>query len=130
MGDRCYMTIYCRPQDVPRFETLGFLRQNESDCPYAEMVDEQANYGHYGELPTDIPFHGFHNAGGDYGAMEVACDGEYAVEWETGHTSGYVFHADPNGAEEWPKELANFNHFQEVNRRATTLVDPPQSSLP
>ena len=71
------MSVTCRRQDKARFEELGFrveLEENENS-PVVEMVDEEANYGHYDELPTDIPYYGSYGAGVNYGAGNVACDG-------------------------------------------------------
>ena len=85
MGDRCYMSTNCRPEDEQLFENLGFYREDDSDPTEigVHMVDEEANYGHYDSLTglakDGIPFFGWHDAGGDYCAQLVAaCNGEYA----------------------------------------------------
>jgi len=89
MGDRCYMEITCRREDQGRFEALGFTAQG-SASPFVEMVDDQANYAHYGNLPTDIPYHGHFGAGSEYGPGKVACDGKSLAEVDTGQSGGFV----------------------------------------
>lgn len=71
------MSVTCRRQDKARFEELGFrveFEENENG-PVVEMVDEEANYAHYDQLPSDIPYYGFYDAGANYGAGNVVCDG-------------------------------------------------------
>ena len=86
MGDRCYMEITCHKQDQERFTALGFVAQDwkQDNSALVVVVDEQANYGHCGDLPTDIPYHGFSGSGGDYGEAVFACDGTRYAEVETG----------------------------------------------
>jgi hypothetical protein len=61
---------------VARFEELGFsLDADQKPAPVVEMFQEEADYAHEGELPTDIPFYGWHGSGGDYGSCGFACDG-------------------------------------------------------
>lgn len=80
MGDRCYMVVNCRRQDAPKFEELGFRIEDvyapgEPGDPVM-MVDDEANYAHYQKMPEDIPYEGWHDAGGDYGCEVFACDGK------------------------------------------------------
>ena len=88
------MGITCRRQDQGRFEALGFAVQDwnnpTSDSATIVMVDEEANYAHCSTLPTDIPYHGVHGPGGDYGSGAYACDGKDYAEVETGHGGGFV----------------------------------------
>lgn len=95
MGDLCYMTVTCRRQDQKRFEALGFhveyVEDNETQTGETiALVDEEANYGHCGNLPTDIPWTGEHAEGGDYGPAVLACDGKEICEAEAGHGGGFV----------------------------------------
>ena len=92
MGDRCYMQVTCRRQDLKRFEELGFnLDFDESpDSPIVEMVDEEANHAHYGKLPTDIPYHGQNGAAGNFGDGLCACDGKRFMDVQTGYGGGFV----------------------------------------
>jgi hypothetical protein len=128
MGDRCYMSLYCRRQDVPRFEELGFSLQtssdpSESDLPAdtVEMIDEEANYAHSGDMPADIPFHGYHCAGGNYGEHQFACDGKEYEEWETGNSGGYVVELDEEGFTSLETRKA-FQNFRRVMQAAEKLV--------
>jgi hypothetical protein len=77
MGDRCYMSVTCRRSDKDRFEKLGFRVEFEEDknTPVIEMIDEEANYGHCDEMPTNIPYHGTYGAGSNYGPGSIVCDG-------------------------------------------------------
>lgn len=132
MGDRCHMTVYCRPQDVPRFEELGFTAQIDPippDATEVEMIDEEANYAHFGDLPTDIPYHGWHHEGGDYGPAEFACDGTTYAEWETGHgISGYVFPDLPddlaNPGPVYADTFQQFRAFKAISHTALTILNP------
>ena len=96
MGDRCYMQVTCRRQDESTFEALGFHLEFEQspDCPIIEMVDEEANYAHNGDLPTDVPFLASHGPGGNYGDGKIACDGNHYAEVEAGHDGGFVVRFD------------------------------------
>lgn len=92
------MEITCRRQDQGRFEALGFTAQEwnnpASDSVTTVMVDEEANYAHCGDMPTDIPYHGIHGAGGDYGSGACVCDGHDYAEVERGHAGGFVVNWD------------------------------------
>ena len=92
MGDRCYMQVTCRREDLPRFEPLGFRLEFEqtTNCPIVELVDEEANSAHNGDLPTDVPFLASHGPGGNYGSGLIACDGKCFAEVEAGHEGGFV----------------------------------------
>jgi hypothetical protein len=77
MGDRCFMSVTCRRQDKERFEELGFAIAlgEDKNTPIIEMIDEEANYGHCDEMPTNIPYYGSYSAGSNYGPGSIACDG-------------------------------------------------------
>ena len=77
MGDRCYMSVTCRRQDKERFEELGFHLEFDEDpsAPVIEMIDEEANYGHVGNMPDNIPFIAWLGGGGNYGDGKIVCDG-------------------------------------------------------
>ena len=98
MGDRCHMRITCRRQDQPLFEEIGFHLDFDQtpDSPLIEMVDEEANYAHYDEMPTNLPYSGHNGAGGTYGECSFACDGRRYAEVETGFGSGFVVQWDKN----------------------------------
>lgn len=90
MGDRCYMQVTCRARDKKHFIDLGFSETGEAkgpgDEPWVLLEDEQANYAHSGAIgdiaKKGVPFHGFHEAGCDYGACSFACDGKEYAEVE------------------------------------------------
>ena len=88
MSDRCYMEVRCKKEHAPIFEKLGFVIRDEDYAPgIVELADEQANYAHSGDMPNEVPYFGWHDAGGNYGPHAFACDG-----------NGYVeAHMDPNG---------------------------------
>ena len=91
------MQVTCRRQDTKRFEDLGFTEQDAfgdppkgDPSPIVEMVDQEANYAHHEEMPTDIPYYGQSEPGGCYGAEEFACNGQESAFVMTGHECGYV----------------------------------------
>jgi hypothetical protein len=130
MGDRCHMTIYCRPQDTARFEELGFTAQIPETAfndGTVEMLDEEANYAHHGSLPTDIPWTGSHHEGGNYGPAELHCPGEGRIwEWETNtNHSAYCFSHPITDSHDFITEILQFNAFYEAYLRTTHLLCPP-----
>jgi len=120
MGDRCYMTVWCRPQDVATFTAIGFIEEKRTEF-YVHMVDEQANYAHSGDMPTDIPYTASHASGGDYGSAMLACDGERLVEIETGHSGGVVMAVDADGEID-DDDLRYVRKFYVTYNRAEKLV--------
>lgn len=96
MSDRCYMQLTCRQQDRKRFEALGFhpeFTDTPTDGPVVELIDTGADYGHANRLPTDVPFLANHDAGGNFGARPIACDGRRAAEVPT-TSEGFVVEWD------------------------------------
>lgn len=125
MGDRCYMTITCRRQDAPRFEELGFCIQEDGPTGHTcEMVDEEANYAHSGDLPTDIPYYGENGVGGNYGAGVVACDGTRYAEKDCGHDGDGSFVVEWDFKKNRPtaSSLAHIRHYISVKRAAENLL--------
>ena len=96
MGDRCHMRITCRRKDQQLFERIGFHLDFDQtpDSPLIEMVDEEANYAHYDEMPTNIPYSGHNGAGGNYGECSFVCDGRRYAEVATGFDGGFVVQWD------------------------------------
>ena len=127
MGDRCYMEITCRRQDQERFEALGFIAQKwnnpASDSPLVVMVDEEANYAHSGNLPTDIPYHGFNGPGGNYGDGVCACDGKEYAEVETGHEGGFVVDWDKARQGPEPHSLRCIRRYLKVRNKVRKMFD-------
>ena len=86
MGDRCYLEITLRHEDLSRFaphidaapeEEWWDHLDEEQDRP--EIVTAsvyEANYAWYDErmnaAKADIPFHGYHAEGGEYGSYAFA----------------------------------------------------------
>jgi hypothetical protein len=128
MGDRCHMTIYCRPQDTARFEELGFTTQifeTAFNDGTVEMLDEEANYAHSGVLPTDIPWTGSHHEGSDYGPAELHCLGDGIVhEWQcaTQMRDGYIFPNPILESEDFITAIARFHTFHETRNQALQLL--------
>ena len=116
MGDRCYMSLVCRRQDKERFEELGFVLNCRDEGPLLEMEDAEANYAHCGDLPKDIPYHGSHGAGGDYGPGVFACDGTTYAEVEGGHNGGLVIHWDETTNRPLKSSLQAIREYRSVEQ--------------
>ena len=80
MGDRCYMEVTVRKSDAKKFakhlDARGCSCPSE-DVPGAEHFEiDESNYGQH--MPREeaakdgCVFSGWHGAGGEYGAMQVA----------------------------------------------------------
>ena len=133
MGDRCYMEVTCRRQDQERFVALGFTAQdwNEPSNPaLVVMVDEEANYAHSGDMPTDIPYHGFNGGGGNFGDGALACDGKVYAEVETGHEGGFVVDWDEAKNRPSLTSLKSIRQYIRVRHQVQQLFDhhPAQST--
>jgi len=92
MGDRCYMSVTCRKDDAHLFEDLGFIDEQMPDLPpgIVNLVDEEANYAHCGDMPDTVPYFGTNSNGWDYGAGEFVCDGDEVFEVSIS-SDGYPF---------------------------------------
>lgn len=132
MGDRCYMKVICRRQDRERFEKLDFCLEYEESptSPVIEMLDQEANYAHEDQMPTDIPYRGYHDAGGEYGAEAFACDGKEHASVEIGHWGGFV--VDWNEADETPssKSLHEIRHYVRIRKAVDELFKSSAPSKP
>jgi hypothetical protein len=78
MSDHCHMSVKCRREDRARFEALGFQIAwgEKENTPVIEMIDEEANYAHYNDMPANIPYYGTWAAGDNYGPGRLVCDGK------------------------------------------------------
>jgi hypothetical protein len=132
MEDRCYMSVTCRRQDKERFEAVGFHLDFESspESLVIEMVDEEANYAHSSEMPTDIPYYGFNGAGSNYGDGKIACDGKKCAEVETGHGGGFVIGWDFHTWQPTGKCIKNIRHFIVIQQRAEKIIKALRQSEP
>ena len=124
MGDRCYMSVTCRRQDRARFEELGFDLECESspESLVIEMADEEANYAHTDEMPTNIPYYGINGAGSNYAAGDSACDGKEYAEVETGQSSGFMVCWDYKKSRPTPQSLKNIRNFIKIQQRAKQII--------
>ncbi len=131
MGDRCYMEVRCRREDAPLFEELGFTIQDDEPLPpIVRLVDEEANYAHFGELPENVPWLGESGSGGCYNGAQYACDGvellqvdetqegDIIVRWD--HVKNEPREADANNVR------AYYAHVEKVQKMfmATNPVAP------
>jgi len=119
MGDRSHMVVYCRKQDVKRFEKMGFGWSSEDETPkgiIAEMEDE-ANYGHDGEMPKDIPYFGWYAAGMNFDAHQLACDGKVYAEALCMNDGTLVVRLDEDGSTN-ALDMKAAEHYREVLARA------------
>ena len=117
MGDRCYMQVTCRRQDIPEFEALGFHLEFEQspNSPIVELIDEEANYAHADQLPTDIPFTAWHGAGGNYGDGKIACDGNHYAEVSANH-DGFVVRWDQTTNQPTQESIAGIRDYLAVHQ--------------
>lgn len=87
MGDRAYCQVQIAERDreklEPIFDNWGFSVQEEESDPVC-FEDSEANYGGQDLLTeireTNVPFYGYHDAGGSYGAEVFAFDGTTYAE--------------------------------------------------
>lgn len=134
MGDRCFMQITCRRQDQARFEALGFRYECKSstDGSVVDLIDEEANYAHYDQLPQDIPYHGYHGAGGEYGSHDLACDGQTYAEVESGRDGDYVVTWDDTTRQPSVKSLERIRAYLIVlaaaGKQLGEITEPPDNS--
>ena len=120
MSDHCYMQVTCRRQDRPRFEALGFhpeFTDTPTDGPVVELIDTGADYGHANHLPTDVPFLASHDAGGNFGARRIACDGHRTVEVPA-TSEGFVVEWDATKNSPATANLARLRRYIAVLQRA------------
>jgi hypothetical protein len=117
------MEITCRRADQGRFEALGFTAQesDNSSSPFVVMVDEEANYGHSGNLPTDIPYHGFNGPGGNFGDGVCACDGRVYADVDTGHAGGFVVDWDEVNQQPTSRSLETIRRYLTTRKKVGEL---------
>ncbi|MCX6896788.1 MAG: hypothetical protein NTZ16_15115 [Verrucomicrobia bacterium] len=123
MGDRCYMSVTCRREDQARFEELGFVLEVEptSESLVIEMVDEEANYAHADQMPTDIPYTAAHGGGSNYGAGNIACDGKEFAE-VAATNDGFVVDWDYRKMKPRPQSLTRIRHYLSVDKKARAII--------
>ena len=126
------MSVTCRREDKARFEELGFrIESDEGEKLVIELIDEQANYGHSGKLPTDIPYTGWYGAGDNYGPGQAACDGREFVE-VSATTDGFVVAWDYGKMEPRPESIEQIRRYLKIEEQVKELFDdlePPKQHL-
>lgn len=122
MGDRCYMSVTCRRQDKERFEALGFqiAYGEDKNTPIIEMIDEEANYGHCDEMPTDIPYYGSYSAGSNYDPGRMVCDGQDYEDVPAG-SDGYVVAWNYRSGLPRLKSILRIRRYISLERRVRKL---------
>ena len=110
MGDRCYLEITLRREDLCRFaphidatpeEEWWDRLDEEEDRPGVVTVSVyEANYAWYDErmnaAKADIPFHGYHAEGGEYGSYAFASRAGKLHEAPLSHEGDLVLAVDEN----------------------------------
>ena len=122
------MQVTCRRQDRPRFEALGFhpeFTDTPTDSPVVELIDTGADYGHANLLPTDVPFLANHDAGGNFGARRIACDGRRTAEVPA-TTEGFIVEWDATKNSPTTASLARIQSYFAVLQRAQRRIEPPR----
>lgn len=126
MGDRCYVSLICREQDVPRFEALGFERDTWNDCASGVRMEGDEMNGaatdDLEELAQDgIPFTGSHGKGDEYGESVFASANGESI-WMTEIGCGLpAVNVNPDGTID-PFELENARTYHRLNVEATHLM--------
>lgn len=123
MGDRCYMHLICRRKDQELFEEIGFHLDYEQtpDSPVIEMVDEEANYAHWSEMPTRVPYYGHNGNGDNYSDGVFACDGRRHAEIEAGYAGGFVVAWNTKHNRPDPKSLRSIRRFLSVQEKVQQM---------
>jgi hypothetical protein len=119
------MTLRCRKEHKAIFEEMGFNEEDEHDDGSIQMVDEQANYGHYSDLVDGdlegIPFIASHSAGGEYGPSNYASDGEKVDSCSADHDGNEIVVVRSDGTID-PVNLENVRRFQSMEARALRML--------
>jgi len=122
MSDVCCVEISCRRRDARRFAKFGFkVVDDDEGSGVVRMRDEAANYAHYGKLPKNIPYFGWHTSGGEYGPHEFACDGRKTAEVETAVDGTIIVHVgDDNTVDR--RELRWVKEYRACLKRARRVL--------
>ncbi len=128
MGDRCYMHVTCRREDVAQFEELGFHLEFESspESLVVEMADEEANYAHTDEMPTHIPYIAWNGKGSEYGECKLVCDGQEFIE-APATSDGFVVAWDYRTNQPKPESVATIQQYIAVHQRAAKFLQEPHN---
>ena len=131
MGDRCYVEITVRRQDLAKWENLGYT-DGDSELvntgevkSYVSMYDSERNYGvnhDTDDVVSGCPMFGSHSSGGDYGAYLFAWDGETFKQIETNHDGELLVKVNPSNGQPSEYDLAHVRSFLEFSRKVGQLV--------
>ena len=91
-----------------------------TDGPVVELIDTGADYGHATRLPTDVPFLASHDAGGNFGARRIACDGHRTVEVPA-TSEGFVVEWEATKNSPTTASLARIRRYIAAFQRAQEL---------
>jgi hypothetical protein len=119
------MHITCRREDQELFKRIGF-RLDFDQLPNSaliEMVDHEANYAHNDEMPTNVPYFGHHDAGGEYADGVFACDGRRYAYVEAGHCGGFVVAWNTKGNRPHPKSLQRVRRYLSVQDKVAKVFE-------
>ncbi|MEN6550112.1 MAG: hypothetical protein ABFE07_29055 [Armatimonadia bacterium] len=132
MGDRCYMKLTCEKVHAPLFEALGFeVEADHHEHPgLVEMVDEQANYAHWSEMPENVPYFGFHTAGGEYGDTAFVCDGKELCYVDTNHQSDVMVRVDEQSGRVSKADLAGVRRYRQCRQRTERRLGLAKKRVP
>jgi hypothetical protein len=108
---------------MERFEALGFHLEFETspESLVVEMVDEEANYGHSGHMPANIPYTASNGAGSNYGDGKMACDGREFIEIAA-NNDGFVVDWDYKKSQPTKQSLQNIRQFIRIEQRAGKII--------
>jgi hypothetical protein len=84
------------------------------------MIDEEANYGHYDEMPTNIPYYGSYSAGSNYGPGRVVCDGKDCEE-VAASSDGFVVGWNYRSGLPQLKSILRIRRYVRLERRVKKL---------
>ena len=127
MGDRCYMTIQCSKKDYDEVLHEYFVEVLEEDGSYVQAADSEANYAYANEMEEwakrGIVFVAFHDVGGNYGAYEVACDGQELCEAPYHHDRGLVVKIDETTGKPDADGVEQVRKFLDIRPRVLASLD-------
>jgi hypothetical protein len=94
------------------------------------MAEEDADYAHADDMPTDIPYYGYNGCGGDYGDGAFACDGKTFAEVETGHNGRFLVDWDIKKQRPYRCSLGQIHRYIKVRNKVDKLFARLKKSKP
>jgi hypothetical protein len=131
MSDHCHMSVKCRREDRARFEALGFQIAwgEKENTPVIEMIDEEANYAHYNDMPANIPYYGTWAAGDNYGPGRLVCDGKN-YETVAANDDGFVIAWHYRFGLPTLKSILEIRRYLKIEKRVQKLFKALEPELP